>query len=302
MPRQKLTIVIPAFRGVKQLGQCLSALKNSHYQHFSTVVVDHGEMDDISRFVAADFPDVIRLRGSRLRGSPELWWSGATNLGCKYALETSCQLIMLLNHDCFVHSDTIGNLVKSIDLSNQDIVAPVQRNLRSGKLVVSATSCFILGFPTFIAPQWWQKRRIALPLQKTGLIIGGRGAIVPSRIFEQVGLLDQDSLPHYGADHDFYLRCRERGIKLLIDTSAFVDIDESHTSKGNIEGIVTIRSSLKSLRNRDSHRNIIDVKTLFEKHLAIPVLVPVSIALYIVRFVAISILFALLQKLLFKSK
>ena len=163
MQGQKLTIIIPAYRGVKQLGQCLSALKNSQYQHFNTIVVDHGEMDDISRFVAADFPDVIRLRGSS-----ELWWSGATNLGIKHALDNNGQLVMLLNHDCFVRPETIGNLVKSIDLSNQTIVAPVQRSVRDGKLVITATSCFLLGFPTIIAPQWWQKRKLNSTLQEIG--------------------------------------------------------------------------------------------------------------------------------------
>jgi len=296
MPRSKLAIVIPVYRGIKQLRKCLSALQVSLYQNFNVIVVDHGETNDISRFIATDFP-----YAACLRGSSSLWWSGATNLGCKYALEKNSQLVMLLNHDCFVRSDTIGNLVKSIGLSNQNIVAPVQRKLRDGRIIVNATSCFVLGFPTVIAPQWWQKRRMVLPLQETRLIIGGRGAIIPAQIFEKVGLFDQDSLPHYGADHDFYLRCRKRGVKLLVDTSALVDIDDSHTSQGNIDGIITIRSSLKLLQNRDSHRNIVDVKVLFEKHLPTPVLIPVSIVLYILRFVAVSFLFALLKKLSFKS-
>lgn len=297
MPKQKLAIVIPVYRGIKQLARCLSALYNSYYQEFSIIIVAHGETDDISLFIAKDFPDVVVIRGSSA-----LWWSGATNLGIKHALDNNNRLIMLLNHDCFVRPETIGNLVKSVDLNNQTIIAPVQRNIRNGNLTVTASSCFVLGFPTMIAPQWWQRRKLKSLLQGTGLIIGGRGVIIPTEVLGEVGLLDQDRLPHYGADHDFYHRCRKRGIKLLIDTSAFVDIDDSHTSQGNFDGRVTIRSSLQSLRNRNSHRNIIDVKTLFEKHLAIPILVPVSITLYIIRFVTVSFFFALFQKMSSKSE
>lgn len=297
MPDILLTIVIPAYHGIEQLGKCLSALQNSQFQKFRTIVVDHGEMDDISRFVAADFPDAICLRGS-----PALWWSGATNIGIKYALENHSMSIMLLNHDCFVRPETIGNLVKSVELNSQTIIAPVQQNIRNGNITVTASSCFVLGFPTVIAPQWWQRQKLKSLLQETRLIIGGRGVIIPAGVLGEVGLFDQDRLPHYGADHDFYHRCRRRGINLLIDTSAFVDIDDSQTSRGNIDGRVTIRSSLQSLRNRDSHRNIIDVKALFEKHLAISILVPVSITLYIVRFVTVSFFLALFQKLSFKSE
>lgn len=296
MPRPTLAIVIPVFHDIKQLGRCLSALHNSQHQDFSIIVVDHSESDDISRFIAVDYPNAIHLRGS-----PALWWSGATNLGIKHALDNDNQLLMLLNHDCFVRPETIGNLVKSIESSNQTIIAPVQRSISDGKLVITATSCFILGFPTIIAPQWWQKRKLNSTLQETELIIGGRGAIIPARIISKVGLFDQSLLPHYGADHDFYHRCRKRGIRLVIDTSAFVDIDDTHTSKGNFDCKVTVRSTLQSLRSRNSHRNIADMKALFHKQSALPFLAPVGMAFYIVRFLAISLFVSLLQKLSLKN-
>ncbi|WP_431066292.1 hypothetical protein [Methylotuvimicrobium sp.] len=61
-------------------------------------------------------------------------------------------------------------------------------------------------------------------------------------------MLDQESLPHYGTDHDFYLRARQQGVVLFIATHATAAIDNKRTSlahdAGTLNGAKFLQSSL----------------------------------------------------------
>ena len=118
MTDNKLAIIIPAFSGHEQLRRCLDSLYNSNCSDFDVIVVDHGTSDGITRQVNAMYPSA-----SCVRGSPELWWSGATNLGIHHAMDNGYQLLMLLNHDCYVREDTIGRLLAHMEALPDAIIA-----------------------------------------------------------------------------------------------------------------------------------------------------------------------------------
>lgn len=284
MTGKVLSIVIPVFKEQSNLRLCLKSLYKSTYKNFFIIIVDHGCDDAITQWVKREFPDIICLRGSS-----DLWWSGATNIGVKYALKQGHDLIMLLNHDCYLRKDTIGNLLSSNNDINK-IVAPIQIDIHTKKELVCAYSFFLLGFSTVIPPARWCKSLYSNNLVSTGLIIGGRGVIIDAEVFRSVGLLDEVNLPHYGADHDFYLRCKKSGFKLYTCKTAIVDVDDSvryseHTlpdSMGN--GIA------KNLLDRKSHRNIKDTWTLFSNHFPIPGFAFFGVSLYLLRYFLIFLL------------
>jgi len=282
MPNSKLAIVIPVHSGIKQLRRCLSALQSSQYQDFSIIVVDHSESDEISRFITRDYQNVTHLRGS-----PSIWWSGATNLGIKRALDDNSQSIMLLNHDCFVRPDTIDQLLDTSELSNTAIVAPVQSNLQTGKNITKTYSCLLFGFPTLILPSSWIRSNKKKTIVETELIIGGRGVIIPSNVFQRVGLLEDKLFPHYGADHDFYFRCKKSGVLLYINKESTVDIDNSSGSTASRPGCLTPTQFLQSLTDRKSHRNIHDLKPLYQLHYPVRYLYSVGLGLNILRYFVI---------------
>lgn len=279
MQRPKLAIVIPAYLGIKQLEQCLSALGKSEYQDFSIVVVDHGETDAISRFVVNNFPEVVCLRGSAA-----LWWSGATNLGIKHAIENNSELVMLLNHDCFVRPNTIGLLLATSELTDNEIVAPVQNNLITGKKIVKAYSCMLLGFPTILPPSPWPGPIKRGTVVETNLIVGGRGVIIPSKVFRHIGLFDEKHLPHYGADHDFYFRCRDNGIKLYVVCNSIVDVDSTSSSMAEQAGDQSFAKFIQTLKSTRSHRNIRDLSMLFKRHYPVKWLWGIGVALNSLRY------------------
>ncbi len=280
----KLSIVIPAFSGLDQIRQCLRSLGESNYRDFEIILVDHGVSDAISRLAKDEFPRVTCLRGSA-----DFWWSGATNLGVRYALETGSQWLMLLNHDCYVQPETVGVLLNMIKNNENSLIAPVQHMLREKRDIVGITSCFLLGFPTIIPPAAWYRLRYPEGLVPTPLIGGGRGVMLGAATFQRVGMLDDEQLPHYYADHDFYFRCRQAGLQLFICRDARVDIDDTMTSSANPDSSLTLAGFAAGLKNRGSHRNIRDLRILFSRYYPIPGLSGVGVALNTARFFFVSL-------------
>jgi GT2 family glycosyltransferase len=274
-----LYIIITDFNGYKQTKKCLAALKASTYRNFKTIVVDHGTTHDTSKGLSTNFPDVIVLKGSE-----NLWWTGAVNLGIRYALSHGTERIMLLNNDCYVAPDAVEILMQYSRQCAKSIVAPVQRDWKTGKInVITPCSHFLFGFPT-----WLGKRKLTREMKKRGLInskliIGGRGVVIPAELFSSIGLFDENTLPHYGADHDFYLTAK-KGVDLMIATWAFVDVDNSRTTMADNPGKLTFEEFINSFYSIRSHRNIKHVKTLFRKHYPIPGMYLLGVALYLGRY------------------
>jgi GT2 family glycosyltransferase len=292
MVSEKLSVIIPAFSGHGQLQRCLESLDRSTFPDFEIIVVDHGNTSEISDWLRSQFPRV-----DCIRGSSELWWSGATNLGIRHALHKGSTLIMLLNHDCYVRKDTIGTLLARLHSQTNAIIAPTQINTRTQRETIGATSFFLAGFSTIVPPASWYRRFYSETLIPVRLIPGGRGVIIRASAFDRVGLFNEAQLPHYYADHDFYFRCRKAGIKLYVCGDVKVDIDDTMSTLGDMDSDLSLTNLMDSLKNRRSHRNIKDLSTLFSLHYPIAILARVGVALHLARYFSVYFV-----KMIFSSK
>lgn len=283
---KNLYLIITDFNGYAQTRRCLEALRASQYRDFTVLVVDHGTTGETRAGLAAEFPEVIRIAGS-----PELWWTGATNLGIRSALDRGADSVMLLNNDCYVTWEAIGTLVEQALAHPEAIIAPIQRDWQSGQVTtISPRSWFLLGFPTIPGPRRLTATIMSKELLPVALIGGGRGVIIPASLFIQLGLFDEIHLPHYYADHDFYLRARRQHIPLYVATRAFVDIDNTRTTLADNPGALSLAEFLHSLRSIRSHRNLRDITELFRKHYPIPHLYLLGVALCTGRYAAMYLL------------
>ncbi|MDO8863362.1 glycosyltransferase family 2 protein [Haliea sp. E1-2-M8] len=276
-------LIITDFNGFEQTRICLQSLRYSRYKEYSVVLVDHGTSDLTARCVATEFPEV-----ERISGSPDLWWAGATNLGVRQALAQGAERIMLLNNDCYVDPDTLSILDELAASLPDAVIAPVQRCWRTGEITKSVVrSFFLLGFPTLVLPWKIPRTRSAGSLERVSLISGGRGAIIAASVFEKVGLFDEQALPHYYADHDFFLRANDLGVPLYLASGASVSIDDTRTSIAFQMEKMSIRDFFKSLHSIRSHRNISAIRVLFRKHYPIPGLHWAGIFLYYLRYLVV---------------
>lgn len=280
-----LFAVITDFNGFEQTRRCLAALRASHERAFGVVVVDHGTTDATRDGLQAEFPEVTRITAS-----PDLWWTGATNRGIAHALDHGADAIMLLNNDCYVAPDTIGTLTRLSRERPDSIIAPMQRDWRTGELTcIAPRTLLLLGFPTWKGPTRLSAAMQSQALLPVTLVNGGRGVIIPATVFAKIGVFDETCLPHYGADHDFYIRARKSGIALYTATGAVVEVDQTRTSLASDPGRLTLHEFLETLHSVRSHRNIPHMKELFRRHYPVRHLHLVGVALYAIRYLVVYV-------------
>lgn len=285
-----LYVVITDFNGFSRTQLCLEALRAERLPGITVIVVDHGTTPETRLGIEAGFPEVVRVEASSA-----LWWTGATNCGIRYALAAGADAVMLLNSDCYMLPGSLRELLRIHAANPGAIVAPVQRELPSGRIVVlAARSLFLLGFPTLKGPCRLTPAQESAGVLPTALIVGGRGAIIPAAHLAQLGLFDEVALPHYGADHDFYHRARAIGIPLLIATRASIAVDASSTTLASDTKRLTLAQFRETLTSVRSHQNLRDVTTLFRRHYPVPGFWWIGVCLYTGRY---TLLYALRRAL-----
>jgi GT2 family glycosyltransferase len=283
MQSKMLFIIIPVLNRWEQTRTCLNRLMSGSCRNFRIIVVNHGSTDGTGEGLRNEFPDVIHLPGTT-----DMWWAGATNAGIRKALEMGAETVMLLNNDCYVETTTIETLLDLQGNAGLALVAPNQRGRQSGRIITGrVTTCFLLGFPVMRLPGGSTYRPGEHRLLDTRLILGGRGVLIPARVFGQAGLFDDERLPHYWSDHDFYLRCRKQGIPLYIASDAVVDVDEETTTLASRLGRMPFPRFIRSLGDRRSHRNLPELAALFRLHYPLPGLYLTGVALNALRYTAV---------------
>jgi len=274
-----LQVVIPVRDRWDQTERCIQSLLAARLAPDRIIVVDHGSTDGTAERLAGSYPQVVRLDDD-----PQHWWAGATNSGIRRALAHGAASVMLLNNDCRLAPGTLERLqAHSVD-HPVAVIAPVQRDALGQVRVARATTLLWLGFPTVVLP-WHRRLGAGHALLPTRLIVGGRGVIVPRAVFESVGLFDDEALPHYGADHDFYLRCRHHGVALYVATDCSVIVEEAGIGPARDPESMSWEDFRQSLVSRRSHRNIADVTAFFRRHYPVPALYPLGTALFLLRYV-----------------
>ena len=282
----RLAVVIPVFNGWEQTRLCLQSLRGGTRSAIDVIVVEHGSTDATATELPRLFPEVHVVKGDA-----SLWWSGATNLGVRAALDRNAGAVVLLNNDCTVEPGTLTALAAHHRRHPDAVISARQRD-RDGhdQGVERCTSCLLLGFSTMFVPRWLGRRPDAEGLWHAGLIFGGRGALIPASVFARVGLFDEQALPHYGGDHDFYLRCAKAGVPLYVAADAWVTVDTSRTSLAQAAWPRTRAEFRRMLSDRRSHRNVAAQAALFRKHYPLPGLHWMGLSLFYLRYGALSAL------------
>lgn len=215
-------IVIPARNRKSLTLACLHSLTRQTCSDFAVVVVDDGSTDGTSDAIQESFPQVHLIRGSG-----DLWWTCATNLGVLHALERGATRVLTLNDDLECAPDCIERLVQAASSHPNALLGCAACDIATGKLTHKGTCVD------------WKSARFDGPAQPSGSDLlevshlPGRGMLVPARVFQQIGLFDARGLPHYGADYDFSLRAKAAGFEVFCATNArlYSHLEESGATK-----------------------------------------------------------------------
>lgn len=105
-----VSVVIVNYNTKDKLRQCLQALSNSNLEDVAgmeVIVVDNASSDNSPEMVGLEFPKVELVRNSKNVG-----FGSANNIGIRGALH---ELVLLLNSDAYVDSESIRTLVQVFD-------------------------------------------------------------------------------------------------------------------------------------------------------------------------------------------
>lgn len=247
-------IVIPVYNRAAFTRACLLSLRDQTCKDFSIVVIDDGSTDGTEEMIKQEFPEVVLLHGDG-----NLWWTGATNRGVRYVLGICgpTDYVLALNNDLIVPPDyistftnlsanfpntLIGSVVTDIDDIDTICSGGVKINWKTAKLVNLNTgkkrSSFPQGFFTEVS------------------ILTGRGVLIPSQVFREIGLYNERHYPLYG-DTELPKRAEKAGYKLIVSYDVAVYShwkDPNNINHQEKYGLADIKKYFWNIRSKSDLR------------------------------------------------
>jgi len=235
-------IAIPVHNRLEATRQCLESFRRQTFSRFKIVVVDDGSTDGTSEFVKENYPEVTLLTGDG-----NLWWTGAINLGIRYALVrgSAIDAVLVINNDVEVYADYLETLYRLWQSMPRTLV---------GSVVVDVDNPEIIDNGGNIVNWWTAKfsvlnhgvRRDKFPggYHVDASFLTGRGTLIPLQVFHDIGLYDEKHFQQCG-DTEFPVRAKKAGYRLIVSYDAVVKSQLTASDHINVSS----HYSLSDVRN-----------------------------------------------------
>lgn len=226
----KVAVVVPVHGRLPLTVRFLESFRQVAYRNAEVVIVDDRSPDATAEYLARHYPEV-----KVLGGDGNLWWTGGTNKGVRYALAHRFHYVLTINNDAVVHPDFLRYLVETAETNRGSIVGSRINFLDDPGKVWSAGGYtnwevhFILNlYDNDMREEAVLARRSnPWPVE----FLTGCGTLVPANCFRHIGYYDDRMCPQYHADSEFTLRAGSRGYRVLVDLRAVVYNDAPHTCR-----------------------------------------------------------------------
>ena len=209
--------MIPVFNRSIEIFNLIDNILEQSYIDFRVIIVDHSENKiDFSRIAS----DKILIK----KADDGLWWTGAINVGLSDALSLSSEndLILLMNDDTEIEEGYFKSMVDLADQLPDTIIGSLcvdsisHRIIYANRILNRKKAKYISPFEGCVIDQLPKVKYI------TSDILYGRGLLIPKKVFQKIGIFDEDRLPHYGADSEFTFRAKKEGYNLVCSISSIV--------------------------------------------------------------------------------
>ena len=281
VPAAKAAIVVPVHNRIGYTKRLLANLRAEDFSEALVIVVDDGSTDGTSQQLADEHPDVLVLPGDG-----DLWWSGAANVGCRFAVERGAETILLFNNDNIrVSPNCVSELVRCVARFHGCVAAvaveegsPPRLRHAGGRLEWPSRGILLREAgdaycqrPEVVECEW-------LP---------GMALAFPAELFNALDGFDEREFPQYRGDTDFTLRARALGRPCVVSYDCWVSNDPRQSGM-NFHSRVSLRSfveGLFSLRSNYQIRSTIR----FARRYCPPRSIPIYLTFFYLRYVYASL-------------
>lgn len=181
-------------------------------------VVDNGSKESSWEHLSRDYPGVHLMASPANRG-----FAGGNNLGVAAAMDSGAEAILFLNNDASMAGSSLSSMLST--LVSDTRIGVVGPTLWDGEKLLSVGGRDIARYDvTHVRPA--QVPRGVLDVD----YVSGTVALVQRKIFEEVGMLDEDYF--FGGEMaDLCLRARRQGFRCVTDLGARATHDLSRSSE-----------------------------------------------------------------------
>jgi GT2 family glycosyltransferase len=205
-----VTAVVVSFNGGERTLGVLQALRTQTTPLAAVIVVDNGSSDGTQGRIKAGYPETTLLEMESNLGLP-----AARNAGLRHA---TTELVLLLDHDVYVDPDCIARLLELYRADRPAVICPRVRLVPERHVVqADGAEAHFMGTMTLRVPNGASSGE--LPHQVPACI--GACMLVQRELVLEAGGFDELFF-FYLEDHEFCLRIRSLGHKILCEPRAVV--------------------------------------------------------------------------------
>ena len=220
--KPKVAVIIVSFNSEPVIADCLHALLSSDYENIEVVVVDNGSRDRTRELVREKFPGVRLIQAGR-----NLGFAGGCNVGFE---ATDADIVVLLNDDAFVESDTISQMVSFLVSEPEAGVVGCKVLYPDGKKLQHAGAAIL---PNGLTRHYGYGQADQGQYDRVFdcAYVTGAAMAIRREVLEQLGPFDPGYYPAYYEEAEYCARVRRLGYRVVYLPTARVRHQESRGAK-----------------------------------------------------------------------
>ena len=221
---EKIYILLPVHNRCEITRRFVACIKSQTHQNFHLILLNDGSTDGTVDMVRAEIDKLTVIAGSG-----NWWWAGALQQGydwLKTQNAASSDLVLIINDDTEFDADFLARGITLMSGQNRSLLLAPSFNRETGRMIGGG-----------MRVDWRTLQFSQTVCQLEINCLSTRGLFVRIDDFLSLGGFYPRLLPHYLSDYEFTIRAHRRGMKLRVDDSLKVLVDEKMTGFHQFDGL-----------------------------------------------------------------